>query len=346
MTKSKSGSAPVAIEHLINEPLVGNSAFGLWHDMTRPVFDVGHVQSRRDYQIQSEWFVVDGLMFTRVNFAASTYRRTQRHVRGGDQDYFHMHMPISGAERGQVHRQPLRVGPDRITLQDWSWPYYTVTQPTAKFGLLIPRERIERRDWIHERCPVINWPRNSLSGAALAFAWQTLWSTLVSGQTQTASQLTTHFVALINKLVDRQWRQASATESSDMLLSVMTAFLDERLDEPQLGPRDLVEAFGCSRATTHRLFTSVGGVRTYLRNQRLARCFAELALAPQPDRYIYEVAERWGFSSASHFSRAFRNRFGLGAQQLHESALTSFPADHHETSDSRNIDQVHRWLMY
>jgi AraC-like DNA-binding protein len=112
-----------------------------------------------------------------------------------------------------------------------------------------------------------------------------------------------------------------------------------------LGPRDLVTAFGCSRATTHRLFTSVGGVRTYLRNQRLARCFAELALAPQPGRYIYEVAERWGFSSAAHFSRAFRRRFGLAAQQVHVSAQTSLAPDCHATSDSREINQVHSWLM-
>ena len=124
----------------------------------------------------------------------------------------------------------------------------------------------------------------------------------------------------------------------------MTAFLAERLDQEQLGPLDLVAAFGCSRATTHRLFTNVGGVRTYVRNQRLARCFEELALSPQSERYIYEVAERWGFCSAAHFIRAFRSRFGLSALQLHNCALTSFPAEQGATSDSYVIDQVNRWL--
>jgi AraC-like DNA-binding protein len=342
---SKAGSGPMVIEHLVTEPLVGHAAFGQWHDMTQPVFELGHLEPRQGYRVQSEWIVVDGLMFTRVKFGASTYRRTHRHIRGGDQDYFHLHMPFSGVERGQAHHQPLLVGPDRITLQDWSRPYYTVTQPTEKYGLLIPRERIERRDWVHERCPVISWPRSSLAGAALASAWQTLWSSLVAGQTEIAPKLTTQFVELVNKLVDMQWRQASPPAQRDMLLSTMMEFLDERLDQEQLGLSDLIGAFGCSRATTHRLFTSVGGVRTYIRNQRLARCFAELALTPQSGRFIYEVAERWGFCSAAHFSRAFRNRFGLGPLQLRDSALTSFPTDHHATSDSRNIAQVHRWLI-
>jgi AraC-like DNA-binding protein len=129
-----------------------------------------------------------------------------------------------------------------------------------------------------------------------------------------------------------------------MLLSAMTEFLDERLEQEQLGPHDVVAAFGCSRATTHRLFTSVGGVRTYIRNQRLARCFAELALEPQPGRYIHEVAERWGFCSAAHFSRAFRKRFGLGAHEVHELALSSVPEDRQSSNRSRDIDQVQRWL--
>ncbi len=119
MSDSNSRSEPVAIEHLASEPLLGDIAFGSWHDMNRPVFDVGHLEPRQDYRIESEWFVVDGLVFTRVDFGASTYRRTHRHIRGGDQDYFHMHMPIFGVERGQVNHQRLEVGPDLDQVQRW-----------------------------------------------------------------------------------------------------------------------------------------------------------------------------------------------------------------------------------
>lgn len=345
MSAAESGSESVVIEHLVNEPFEGDDAFGVWHDMTRPVFELGLIQPLQDYHIESEWFVVDGLMFTRVNFGASTYRRSERHIRSSDQDYFHLHMPIIGTERGQVHSRPLLVGPDRITLQDWSWPYYTITEPTAKFGLLIPRGRIERRDWIHERCPIISWQRNSLSGAALAFAWQTLWSSLESGETEIVTQLVPQFVRLVNRLVDRQWRQSSSESNRDILLPVMTAFLDDRLDQEQLGPRDLVEAFGCSRATVHRSFNRFGGVRNYVRNQRLARCFEEMALEPQPGRFIYEVAERWGFRNSAHFSRAFQKRFGLSARQIHASALSDFSIERHATSHRVEIDLVNRWLM-
>ncbi len=75
MPDSNAQSELVTIEHLVNEPLVGDVAFGSWHDMTRPVFDVGHLEPRPDYRIESEWFVVDGLILTQVDFGASTYRR-------------------------------------------------------------------------------------------------------------------------------------------------------------------------------------------------------------------------------------------------------------------------------
>jgi AraC-like DNA-binding protein len=344
MSESKSNWEPSPVEHLVNKAVLGDAAFGLWHDMTRPVFDLGHYGPPKEYRIESEWFVVDGLTFTRVDFAASTYRRNHRHIRSGDPDYFHLHMPLLGFERGQVHRHPVVAGPDRITLQDWSWPYYTVAEPTEKFGLLIPRERLERRDWIREHSPVISWPRNSMAGSALAYAWRKLWAMLVSGETDTILQWTSRFVELVNSLVDRQWRQAAPSQSTADLLSAMLDFLDDRLDQQPLGPLDLVAAFSCSRATVHRLFTGFGGVRTYVQNQRLAECFDALTQEDPSERYVYQIAERWGFTSAAHFSRAFRKRYGLGAQELNNSALNSFSVANCLPGECREIEQVHHWL--
>jgi hypothetical protein len=63
------------------------------------------------------------------------------------------------------------------------------------------------------------------SASALAFAVRI--SPLVIGLT------VVRFVSLLNRLVDRQWRPVCSTEDNDILLSEMTAFLDERLDQPQ-----------------------------------------------------------------------------------------------------------------
>jgi AraC-like DNA-binding protein len=51
----------------------------------------------------------------------------------------------------------------------------------------------------------------------------------------------------------------------------------------------------------------------YIRNRRLARCYDELILGGAP---VGLIASRWGFSSPAHFSRAFRERYGMAPNQI------------------------------
>jgi AraC family transcriptional activator of tynA and feaB len=45
-------------------------------------------------------------------------------------------------------------------------------------------------------------------------------------------------------------------------------------------------------------------------SQRLDRCASDLKAPLLKSRTIGEIAYQWGFSDVSHFSRAFKQRFG------------------------------------
>ncbi len=49
------------------------------------------------------------------------------------------------------------------------------------------------------------------------------------------------------------------------------------------------------------------GVRGTIKARRLERARADLAVGDEP---IIDIATRWGFTSAAHFSRSFRARYG------------------------------------
>jgi AraC-like DNA-binding protein len=51
-------------------------------------------------------------------------------------------------------------------------------------------------------------------------------------------------------------------------------------------------------------------VSTWIRSRRLDRCRRELVDPLAAHRPVGEVAARWGFPDAAHFSRAFRAEFG------------------------------------
>lgn len=74
---------------------------------------------------------------------------------------------------------------------------------------------------------------------------------------------------------------------------------------------DLCRMLALSRTRLYKLFEPLGGIRAYIQERRLRRC-AEALMSPHLcSRRIYEIAYQWGFTSEAHFSRAFKQKFGI-----------------------------------
>jgi AraC-like DNA-binding protein len=85
-----------------------------------------------------------------------------------------------------------------------------------------------------------------------------------------------------------------------------------RLGDPGLSPEAIARAGYVSVRQLHRLFARDGLTFSHwIREQRLRRCRDDLADQRLSHLTIAEIAARWGFRSAAHFSRAFRARYGI-----------------------------------
>jgi AraC-like DNA-binding protein len=88
-------------------------------------------------------------------------------------------------------------------------------------------------------------------------------------------------------------------------------FVGRNLASSDLLPDSLARRFRMSRAYLYRLFANDGGVQAYIRAQRLRRCFQAIADPTNHARGIGDIALSFGFVSEAHFSRVFRQEFGL-----------------------------------
>lgn len=88
--------------------------------------------------------------------------------------------------------------------------------------------------------------------------------------------------------------------------------IESMLDSPALTIANLQRRLGISRSSLHRLFEAEGGVQAYIRARRLEAVRRALA-DPNVIEPIQLIAERFGFSDASHLSRLFRARYGMTA---------------------------------
>lgn len=93
--------------------------------------------------------------------------------------------------------------------------------------------------------------------------------------------------------------------------------IDERLDDPALGPRAVAEALFVSTRSLQQAFTGSGtGVAQLIRERRLERAARDLADPALAHVSIADIAQRWNFGSASHFAELVRVRFGASPREL------------------------------
>lgn len=115
---------------------------------------------------------------------------------------------------------------------------------------------------------------------------------------------------LAHELDGRDWSTSEGGRHA--LLTTVQAFIHQHLGDRQLTPATIAAAHHMSLRSLHQLFHDEGlTVAGWIRQRRLASCRRDLADPALASLSVAAIAARWGFSSASDFSRAFRAAQGL-----------------------------------
>ena len=97
----------------------------------------------------------------------------------------------------------------------------------------------------------------------------------------------------------------------------ITRYVRRNLQNPGLGPASIARAYAMSLRSLFALFEgaeqSPAGL---IRRERLARCHEDLG---RPNGgSVTEIAFRWGFSDAAHFSRVFKRAYGVSPREARQ----------------------------
>jgi AraC-like DNA-binding protein len=96
----------------------------------------------------------------------------------------------------------------------------------------------------------------------------------------------------------------------DVRLVKARTFIRAHLTDEDLSPGRITDALGWSRSTLYRVFEPLGGVRCYVRTQRLVR-LKNILTDPGNQQRIARLAHETGFVSEHHANRSFRRYFGV-----------------------------------
>jgi AraC-like DNA-binding protein len=97
--------------------------------------------------------------------------------------------------------------------------------------------------------------------------------------------------------------------------------IETLLPDPDLSLRRLAEVSGVSPRYIQKLFAAANDTfGHYLRTRRLERSRMDLSSPLCARLSISEICFRWGFNDSAHFSRAFRNQYGLSPREHRRAA--------------------------
>jgi AraC-like DNA-binding protein len=103
-------------------------------------------------------------------------------------------------------------------------------------------------------------------------------------------------------------------------------YIEQHLRDPDLSPCSIAGRLKLSSRYLRMIFASSNEtVSAYILRRRLEECARQMADAQWRGHSIAEIAFAWGFNSAPHFTRSFRERYGLSPRHYRRQQLERDP---------------------
>jgi AraC-like DNA-binding protein len=241
-----------------------------------------------------------------------TARRDKREIAATDGDPLGITVFRRGRAVSTIGQNSAGLIPGTVAFWDGARPgNFTSLSPTAQTTLIIPRDRLRGAMPNYEAALGRLNPANAAVRLLVVYLGSLV---RLAPELDEAARL-----AVSDATVELVRVALGASDQSPTLRSVMLAearrHIEQHLSDPNLGPDRIARALSISVRTLHAVFEASGqSVTTTIRRRRLARCYADLANTGHDQ--VVTIALRWGFRSASHFTRAFRAEFGVSPREV------------------------------
>lgn len=244
-------------------------------------------------------------------FSASPHLviRSESLIRRSAEAPFLVSLQIEGESHYWQDGGTLQFRPGEVAVVDTARPFQvSFPRPVSRVIAIVPRSALGEVAWL--RANTVN--KISGSGAYVDLIRAYLAAPRAGDNTFAApasARLVDHLAELVALAGGARDETREARPDRRQALFDHVAL---HLDDPHLSPRSAAAALGLSLRAVHKHFATRGtSFGRHLLESRLEASRADLADPAQADRTISAIAFARGFNDLSHFSRAFKARFGV-----------------------------------
>lgn len=301
--------------HVSVDSLAAGDRLARWNEVANSLFpDTGvRGDARDEFNGRISWIEIGRLMLAEFMSTSMEVARETEHIHRQDH-WYEVNLQIEGHYIFNQGGREVSAGPRSIILYDSQQPYrMNFPGEYRQLALKVPRDMLRDRVPCLDSLIAREVDGNGLPGKLLFDFIVSLCEFSASPKLPALkSRLETHVVDLLaTALMDVADDQNLSAVRQSQLVRIKSYIL-ANLDNPDLGPSEVAREQNISLRSLYELFEGeTTQVAQWIKVQRLERIRRDLVDPLMQSLPITSIALRWGFKDFSHFSRAFRARYGI-----------------------------------
>lgn len=264
-------------------------------------------------------FPLGQLQLTRSDGGPMRAWRTPRLIAQSESEYVVVNLLGRGVARVEQEAREVYLRPGEFAFCDMARPIHMeFPDPYQVKSLVLPRQVLGLSESELRQISASPLRSDMALGGLLSILLSRLADTTETFRPRTGELLARNVVDLLTVLADEQLgRDSEGTPSGDaVLLLRIRTFIGRHLADPDLTPEVIARAHHISVRYLHKIFEGEDTtVSRWIQSRRLEACRRDLLRRQAANHTIVAVAQRWGFTSAAHFSRVFRAAYGMSPSE-------------------------------
>ncbi|SCE59881.1 AraC-type DNA-binding protein [Streptomyces sp. Termitarium-T10T-6] len=286
------------------------------------VMDIEHHRPAGEIQARMDVGSAGPLRVCSARSTAVRLRRTERLVRKDEEPSLFLSLQVTGTSMGTQYGRECVVGPGEFAVFRSNAPYTLLFDEGIDHHFLrLPLAALALPDRLLRDATTVTFG----AGNPLARLAYTYFSQLaVSDELHRGDAADVVAAPSIELL-----RAVLVSESGDtglakgplegVLALRIRHYIGEHLADPELSAARIAAAHGISVRHLYAVLSRAGiSLGDWIRARRLDACKRELAGPAGRSRTVAAVGRRWGFVNATHFSRVFKEAYGVSPRAWRE----------------------------
>ncbi|MCY1673234.1 helix-turn-helix domain-containing protein [Pseudarthrobacter sp. SL88] len=258
--------------------------------------------------------VLDRMSIVEVTATSHEVHRTPALIARAHERYFKLNLQLEGTGLLIQDNREAVLRPGDLAIYDTNRPYTLAFEDTTRIlVVMFPCDALALpTDYVGQLAAVRMAGDGGLSGIVGQFIRQ-LSGNLDVLNGPSGSRLAANALDLVSTMLHAEMDISPDRMRPQAMLAVaVREYIDANLSDPLLSPASIAAAHFISTRHLHNVFHESGTtVASWIRTQRLEGARRDLRDPLHAGLPVGAVAARWGFLDAAHFSRTFRDAFGV-----------------------------------